>query len=304
MLTFKQCTYLVKIVEEGSFISASEKLFIAQSALSRQIKNLEDELGFIIFDRSEKRIKLTAAGSFLYKNIKKNLDYFNHSIELAKGISRGENRTLKLSHSSSIILDQKKLQLLDQLCEEYDISIELNTLSSEAQIEAIQSGEIDIGFIRPPIYHTLNEVNAVRLYVAPLYVAVSSSDPNFDDKSSVYVGDLKDFNFVSTPHAERGGLSYLVSSLCLSHGFSQKKSRISSRKLSQLDLVAQGLGICIVPEEFSTVLPQNVKLIALGDNNSQAEVQLIWKKDNDVIIERCAKSIQDFYQCVDLLGIT
>jgi len=44
MLTFKQCTYLITIVEEGSFTAASEKLFIAQSALSRQIKNLEDDL--------------------------------------------------------------------------------------------------------------------------------------------------------------------------------------------------------------------------------------------------------------------
>jgi len=44
MLTFKQCTYLITIVEKGSFTAASEKLFIAQSALSRQIKNLEDDL--------------------------------------------------------------------------------------------------------------------------------------------------------------------------------------------------------------------------------------------------------------------
>lgn len=71
MLTFKQCTYLITIVEEGSFTAASEKLFIAQSALSRQIKNLEDDLGFSVFDRSDKRIKLTLAGSVLYKNLKK-----------------------------------------------------------------------------------------------------------------------------------------------------------------------------------------------------------------------------------------
>lgn len=52
MATFKQFNYLIRIVEEGGFIAASEKLFIAQSALSRQIKLLEDEVGFEIFDRS------------------------------------------------------------------------------------------------------------------------------------------------------------------------------------------------------------------------------------------------------------
>ncbi|MDQ8935298.1 LysR family transcriptional regulator [Acinetobacter rudis] len=296
MLTFKQCTYLITIVEEGSFISASEKLFIAQSALSRQIKNLEDELGFIIFDRSEKRIKLTTAGSFLYKNIKRNLENFKHSIELAKGMSRGENRTLNISHSSSILLDQRKLQVFDQLCQSYDINIELNTLSSELQIEAILRGDMDLGFIRPPVYHTLDEVNVIDLYTEPLYVAVSSLDPQFDGKSSVSLSDLKASNFVSTPHAERGGLSYLVSNLCLSHGFSQKKARISSRKLSQLDLVAQGFGVCIVPEEFSTVLPKNVKLLRIIDHNSLSEVKLVWKKDHDLVVEQCAESIQNFYK--------
>ena len=123
MLTFKQCNYLISIVEEGSFIAASEKLFIAQSALSRQIKNLEDELGFCIFDRSEKRIKLTSAGLALYKSLKNHLDNLSNSIELAKRISQGEDRTVKVSHSSSIIFDKRKLQILDELCEQYKINL-------------------------------------------------------------------------------------------------------------------------------------------------------------------------------------
>lgn len=296
MLTFKQCTYLITIVEEGSFTAASEKLFIAQSALSRQIKNLEDELDFCIFDRSEKRIKLTPAGLALYKSLKNHLNNLVNSIELAKKISQGEDRTVKVSHSSSIIFDKGKLKTLDQLCEKYKINIEINTISSEAQIEAILSGDIDIGFIRPPIHHTLDGINSISLYKASLHVAVSVSDQNFNEKTSVYIRDLKELRFVSTPHSERGGLSYLVSNLCLSNGFVQKKSRITSRKLSQLDLVANGFGICIVPEEFTTVLPKGVKLLSINDKNNQSEVKLIWKKGNDSVIENCAKAIQNFYK--------
>lgn len=296
MLTFKQCNYLISIVEEGSFIAASEKLFIAQSALSRQIKNLEDNLGFSIFDRSEKKIKLTPAGLALYKGLKTNLENFSNSIELAKKISQGEDRTVKICHSSSIILDKKKLKILDDLCEQYKINIEINTVSSEAQIEAILSGDIDIGFIRPPVYHSLDELSSISLYKSFLYVAVSASDQNFNDKTIVDIRDLKDLRFVSTPHAERGGLSYLASNLCLSSGFSQKRARISSRKLSQLDLVENGFGICIVPEEFSTVLPRDVRLISINDQNNQSEVKLIWKKSNDQLIENCVKTIHESYK--------
>ncbi len=296
MLTFKQCNYLISIVEEGSFIAASEKLFIAQSALSRQIKNLEDDLGFNIFDRSEKKIKLTRAGLALYKSLKTHLENFSNSIELAKKISQGEDRTVKVCHSSSIILDKKKLKILDDLCEQYKINIEINTISSEAQIEAILNGGIDIGFIRPPVYHSLDELGSMSLYKSSLYVAVSVSDQNFNDKTIVDIRDLKDLSFVSTPHAERGGLSYLASNLCLSNGFSQKRARISSRKLSQLDLVENGFGICIVPEEFSTVLPKDVRLISINDRNDQSEVKLIWKKSNDQLIESCVKAIHKSYK--------
>ncbi|WP_151821054.1 LysR family transcriptional regulator, partial [Acinetobacter seifertii] len=77
MPTLKQFQYFIKIVEEGSFTAASEKLFIAQSALSRQMKLLEEEIDFQLFDRTDKKVKLTTAGAVFYKKIKNNMHYLN-----------------------------------------------------------------------------------------------------------------------------------------------------------------------------------------------------------------------------------
>lgn len=295
MLTFKQFSYLITIVEEGSFTSASEKLFIAQSALSRQIKNLEEELGFLVFDRSEKKIQLTRAGAALYQSLKKNIADLQHSIEIAQAISQGAGRNLYMTHSSSVILNKKKLDLFNQLCKSFKINIEINTLSSESQIDAILSGQSDIGLIRPPIYHHLEDVNHTTLYTDTLYVAVPLMDEYFKQKTHINISELKDCTFVSTPHAQRGGLSYLIANLCLTHGFIQKKSPISSRKISQLDLVAYGLGICIVPSEFSEILPKNVKLVPINNINIDTEVRMIWKKNSDPIIEKCVQFMQNFF---------
>ncbi|HCM30796.1 MAG TPA: LysR family transcriptional regulator, partial [Acinetobacter radioresistens] len=54
-------------------------------------------------------------------------------------------------------------------------------------------------------------------------------------------------------------------------------------------------GICIVPEEFVSILPQNVKLLSINDKNNQSEVKLIWKKGSDIIIKNCVEAIQDSY---------
>lgn len=296
MWTLKQFNYLITIVETGGFIAASEKLFIAQSALSRQIKNLEEELGFEIFDRSEKKIKLTPAGEALYKSLKTNIDHLKSSIVSAQSISRGEGRIIKIAHSSSIVLDQNKLEVFEQLCDANMIDIEMNTLSSELQLEYLLNGTIDLGFIRPPIYHNLNEVNSISLYTAPLYVAAHSSDPFLSEKESVSIRELEQLNFVSLPHKGRGGLSYLAANLCLVNGFSPKRTRIYSRKRSQLELVANGFGICIVPEEFKVILPNNVKLIPIKDENALSEVKLIWKKEQDPVVNRCADSILRYYK--------
>ena len=256
MSTLKQFNYLIRIVEDGGFIAASEKLFVAQSALSRQIKLLEDELGFLIFDRSEKKVKLTAAGQVLYKNLKNHLHNIGHSIEQAQSMAQGRGRTIRVAHSSSVIIDQTKIGLLNQLCQRYAVEVEINRLSS----------------------------------------AVHCDDPTFKGKHSIQLSELAQHHFVATPHAKRGGLSYLAANLCLSKGFYPKEAKIRSRKISQLDLVAHGLGVCIVPEEFNSILPSKVKLLAIDACAHFSEVLLIWRKEQDSTIESCVGQILQYYQ--------
>lgn len=296
MLTLKQFQYFIKIVEEGSFTAASEKLFIAQSALSRQMKLLEEEIDFQLFDRVDKRAKLTSAGEVFYKKIKDNMAYLNEIIGLSKNIAEGKNRQIKIAHSSSIVMDAKKVQILKEISLKQKINFVINTLSSEHQVLALLNGEIDIGLIRPPVRHTLDDVNVIKLYEEPLMVAVHIDHAKFINKEKLEVKDLKEEYFVSTPHTKRGGLSYLVSNLCLAAGFTPQKAPIQSRKISQLQLVAANLGVSIVPKEFQQILPAQVKLLPLTDQLSLSEVVLVYRKDHDEIIQHCAERIYQVFQ--------
>lgn len=129
MKTLKQFQYFIAIVEHSSFTAASEHLFIAQSALSRQMKMLEDEIGFVLFDRTEKKIQLTDAGRSFYQKIKMHLQQIKSSIHMAQNIAQGQGRCLQLAHSSSIVMDAFKLQCLNNRCHQLKIEIDLNTLS-------------------------------------------------------------------------------------------------------------------------------------------------------------------------------
>ena len=296
MLTLKQFQYFIKIVEEGSFTAASEKLFIAQSALSRQIKLLEEEIDFQLFDRADKKVKLTTAGEVFYKKIKDNMHYLNEIIGVSRNIAEGKNRQIKIAHSSSIVMDDKKVQILKEISLAKHINFEINTLSSEHQILALLNGKIDIGLIRPPVRQTLDDVNIIKLYEEPLMVAIHIDHAKFANKEKLEVKDLKEEYFVSTPHSKRGGLSYLVSNLCLAAGFTPQKAPIQSRKISQLHLVAANLGVSIVPKEFQQILPNQVKLLPLADHLSLSEVLLVYRKDHDELIQHCAELIYQTFQ--------
>ncbi|MER8076252.1 LysR family transcriptional regulator [Acinetobacter pittii] len=291
MLTLKQFQYFIKIVEEGSFTAASEKLFIAQSALSRQMKLLEEEIDFQLFDRTDKKVKLTAAGEVFYKKIKDNMHYLNEIIGVSKNIAEGKNRQIKIAHSSSIVMDNKKVQILKEISLTQQINFEINTLSSEHQILALLNGEIDIGLIRPPVLHSLEEITTLKLYEQPLFAAVYIDHPKFKETQSIQIKDLKDEYFVSTPHPKRGGLSYLVSNLCIGAGFWPKAATIQSRKLNQLQLVAANLGISIVPQEFEKILPKNVKLIPLENKNLLSEVVLAYRTNQSDLIQHYVEQI-------------
>lgn len=107
--------------------------------------------------------------------------------------------------------------------------------------------------------------------------------------------DLKDIPFVSIPHDERGGLSYLATSLCLSHGFSPQPALVRSRKITQLQLVSQNLGICIVPQDFESVCPSNVRLIEIDHEPCFSSVVLLWKKETNSLIQHCIKDILKYF---------
>lgn len=295
MATLKQFNYLISIVEEGGFIAASEKLFIAQSALSRQIKLLEEEVGFEIFDRADKKIKLTKAGQFFYAQLKNNVLNLEHIIENSKDIANGKNRLIKIAHSSTVTMSFEKVKVFNQASRHLNVHFELNTLSSEDQVLALKNGNIDVGFIRPPVLNHLDELHVEKLYHEPLYVALYPSHILAMEKS-IKIQQLRHEKFVSTPHAERGGLSYLVSNLCLSAGFTPQKAPIQSRKVSQLQLVAAEIGICIVPEEFTDILPEQVRLIPLEAANSLSDVVMIWNKNADEVIQKSAEYLRHLLQ--------
>jgi DNA-binding transcriptional LysR family regulator len=119
---------------------------------------------------------------------------------------------------------------------------------------------------------------AVQLYDEPLYVAVHQ-DHHLAKATTVKIQQLEDEDFVNTS-CRTWWAELFVSNICLSAGFVPKKARVQSRKVSQLQLVAANIGICIVPAEFKNIVPEQVRLIALI-LKCFSDVFMVWNSHAD-----------------------
>ncbi|MQA40852.1 LysR family transcriptional regulator [Rugamonas aquatica] len=291
MISLKQFKYFVEIVEAGSYSRAAEKLYIAQSALSRQIKELEDELQTQLLTRDSRHIELTPAGQLFFERSKRILDDIDHTVVQARQVGLGAQGLIRLQHSSSVILTPALTGALSRLLAEFPgVTLEISMAPSEDQTMDIEEGRADIGLIRMPTLRKYPHIQVRELATERLVVAVSQHSP-LAALDNIELADLHDEAFISIPHKSRGGLSYLVANLCLDQGFFPKQARVLSRKSSQLSLIEANLGIAIVPECMRLMAPAGVRFIPLSGGGLLTKVGLASRRQAEPLVSAFADAL-------------
>lgn len=220
MISTRQLRYFVEIADSGSFSAAAERLFVAQSALSRQIKELETQLQTPLFERTARQPRLTAAGEAFYPRARNLLSELLKAGEMATQVGHGKLGTLRLSHSSTVPMSGHVLKAISTWLERCPgVSMDIVKLSSEAQLEEIAEGRLEVGLLRLPVLRQREGVRVVPLYNEQLVLAVPPDHALARSNAPVELEQLKDEVFISIPHPQRGGLSYLSAELCMRAGF-------------------------------------------------------------------------------------
>jgi DNA-binding transcriptional LysR family regulator len=277
VISTRQLRYFVEIAECGSFSAAAERLFVAQSALSRQIKELESHLQAPLFERTSRLPRLTAAGEAFFPRARTLLTELHKASEHATQVGHGQLGTLRLSHSSTVPMSGRLLGAISTYLEHCPgANMDIVKLSSEAQLEELAQGRLDIGLLRLPVLRQREGVQIIPLFNEPLLLAVPPQHPLALAPASrgINLADLKQQAFISIPHPQRGGLSYLSAELCMRQGFFPKAARVVSRKTTQLQLIQAGFGIALLPESMRDIAPANIHFLPLADPDCQSTVAL------------------------------
>lgn len=288
MPTSRQIRYFLCVAELGGFTPAAASLFIAQPALSRQIAQLEQELGFALFVREPRGVRLTPAGLRFRERVGGLEEAMRVAVEEARRLDRGEAGVLRLLHSSSVPVSGLMPAIDRLLAEAPGAQVDLDRLSSEQQVQEVAGGRADAGLIRLPVLRRESGVQFIGLAADRLWAALPPGDP-LAARDALRLVDLAGEAFVSAVHRERGGLARRVTDLCLERGFVPRPASVISRKTSMLTLVAAGYGVAVVPEGMRAGADGQLAWVPLADADAFADKALILPGECSPLARRFAE---------------
>ncbi|MFQ3239959.1 MAG: DNA-binding transcriptional LysR family regulator [Olleya marilimosa] len=272
-MTIQQIKYFLGLAEELHFWNTAEKMFISQSSLTRQIQALEEELGFSLFERNKRNVKLTDAGKFLQKHWTKTIGELDQIQRQAKKIDQGDAGHVSISYPGSITFSflPNFLEIIKTNLP--DLKLELAELTDENHQKLLLNYDTDIAFSRDNIQHT--NIQTVKLSTEPICIAVPSN--HWLDKNSINnIDKLQQENFIITGLHQTTFFSSLLRNLFNQLGFEPKISIESDFGGMILNLVSKGLGISILPNSFKHSNFNNVRFI---DLDQTIDLYMHWRKN-------------------------
>ncbi len=275
-MELRHLRYFIVIAEEQNFHSAAKRLNIAQSALSRRVKDLEAELGVALFERARKRIRLTPAGEHFAIYSRASLSDLDEAIERTRRIAGGLEGSLRLGFQPTSIRQNIVPESFRLFRERYpSIELQLVPMTWQQQLKELEQRTLDAGYC-----HIGNEPTdwCEKLVVGREdWLLAMPSFHRFARKRFVKLGDLHGENFVWFPRAASPLLYDEILHACASGGLSPNFVQLVASEATQLSLVAAGMGVTFASTALSAQSMANVVMRPIQDFSVPVDISLVWR---------------------------
>jgi DNA-binding transcriptional LysR family regulator len=279
-MELRHLRYFVAVGEEQHYGRAASKLRVAQPALSRQIQDLEEEMGFKLFERLPRGVKLSAAGKLFLEDAQRILRDVNEAAARAERVARGRSGTLRVGFTENASWQGVVPESFRRFREmRPDAELQLQPAGSLEQLKAIRSGRLAAGFVFN-MPKTDPELELLPVAVQHIELAALKRHP-LTKLKKVRLRDLTEAPFVWFPRKESPALYDRLMHECFRGGL--KSPHIVQEGLDEatiLSLVATGLGVGWVLGTARWRCPKSVVILSVVDLNVRLPLSLAWRKDN------------------------
>jgi DNA-binding transcriptional LysR family regulator len=267
----------VAVADELHFSRAADRLQMAQSPLSQRIRTLEAELGVRLFERTNRRVRLSQSGERILAEARTTLRAAEATRRAAQRTREGETGLLRLGFVASAAFLRLPELLRALRIAVPGAEVELLRLNSADQLDALAADRIDAGLARlPPIDDLRPEVGMATLEPEP-FLAVVPSDHRLAGRRRIALALLAGDPWILSGPASRSDLVRGIHRMCARAGFDPKVAHEAPDLPSVMGPVAGGLGVSLVPLGIAQLtVPGATALPLRAEDQSPLPTTLIW----------------------------
>jgi len=265
----------IRLSETLHFTKTSEEVFMAQPALSRQIKQLEQSIGAQLFTRNKRNVSLTKAGAYFKLAAQQAVDQLDYAMKRAKQIHLGEAGEIKIGYTHSIVQTILTRIVKEIRAQFPGVKTILREMNNTDQYKDLADGRIDIGFATNII---APENIKSRVFFEDVFVVVLPKKHPLLRGKRFKLSSLSNETFILPHKIDGSDYVYTVESICLDAGFFPNVVHHTASVSSALRLVEAGLGITIEPKR--SLLGQNLAIgfIELNKISQTAQSSILWNE--------------------------
>lgn len=278
-MDLRHLRYFIAVAEELNIGRAATRLHISQPPLTRQIQQLEEELGVRLLNRTPRGVELTQAGALFLDEARNIRAIVEQATERTQRAGQGKLGRLDVGIFGTAILDAIPKLLLAFRRSYPEVKIVLHTMNKGEQIEALRQRRITVGFNR--MLAPLPDIETRLVTTERLLLAVNHTSP-LAALESVEFAALREHPLVLFPTGTRPNFIDKVMTLCHEAGFEPIVSQEVGDAITGVALAAGGFGVCLVPESATSLALPGVIYKPLTGLPPHARVDLscIYRSDD------------------------
>jgi len=280
-MELRHLRYFVAVAEELNFTRAAEKLRLAQPSLTRQIQNLEEELGVRLLDRSRNQVSLTEEGRSFLVDARRLVALSLESVKSVQRFSRGESEQLNIGYLFKFNFDLLPVTLASFYQTFPETSVNLFDMSPAEQLRALEARKIDLGFVglRPAAAGKNTAALAWECVARHNVVVVLPETHPLAKKSKIKITDLKTLFFVAMSEQTHPGSRDWLSGICEGAGFTPRILQDVDLESGLMTFVAEGLGVTLAREQIKNLPHPGVVFRPLAIA-AKADYWIAWHREN------------------------
>ena len=278
-MELRHLRYFLAVADYKGFVRASENLHVAQPALSRQIRELESELGVTLFERSRKGTTLTLSGECFLQDIRPIFEALEQAKTRLLRVQGGYTGTLSIGMVESFAWHEgitRAMRDFQARCPEIVLNVTL--ANSLEQLREIRDEHMAAGFLfnRP---EDDDNFDGIEVLTTRAVLAVPENSP-YATRPPGRLAELNDQNFVFLQRTQNPHYYDQIIHACHAAGLTPRIVQSGASDSSNLSLVASGLGMTFVPEATASRKPKSVVLLRVEDLTVTTKLELVWRRDN------------------------